>query len=67
MSAPTGIVIRSSERNAVWFNELRPLIKLHSISNTPDQIRWLAFEFKKEFGNYMDVNLLKIEQQWNDR
>ena len=36
MSAPTGIVIRSSERNAVWFNELRPLIKLHSINNTPE-------------------------------
>ena len=66
MSAPTGIVIRSSERNAVWFNELRPLIKLHSIINTPEQIRWLAFEFQKEFGNCLDVNLLKIVEQWDE-
>ena len=66
MSDPTGIVIRSSERNAVWFNELRSLIKLHSIINTPEQIRWLAFEFHKEFGNCLDVNLLKIVEQWDE-
>ena len=66
MTTPTGIVIRSSERNAVWFNELRPLIKLHTVISTPEQIHWLAFEFHKEFGNCLDVNLLKIVGNWED-
>ena len=66
MTTPTGIVIRSSERNAVWFNELRPLIKLHTFISTPEQIHWLAFEFHKEFGNCLDVNLLKIVGNWDD-
>ena len=66
MTTPTGIVIRSSERNAVWLNELRPLIKLHTTISTPVQIQWLAFEFYKEFGNCLDVNLLKIVEQWEE-
>ena len=66
MSVATGIVIRSTERNAVWYNELRPLIKLHGVIKTPEQIRWLAHEFLQEFGNSLDVNLIKILEQWED-
>ena len=64
MSTATGIVIRSYERNAVWYNELRPLIKLHGVITTPDQIRWLAHEFLMEFGNCLDVNLKKALEEW---
>ena len=65
MSTATGIVIRSSERNAIRYNEPRPLIKLHGVITTPDQIRWLAHEFLMEFGNCLDVNLKKTLEQWD--